>query len=195
MSSLLIDRLSFQRTYATGRVINIGSSGNPAQLKAALHVDMDAGPFMEGPTPQPFLQCDARHIPQPDDSFDTAVMGEILEHFATEDLAIEALKEAHRLAANLVVTVPRDDRVLDPEHWAKETALREGTCHVCWISGDRLWRMLRASGWDVLLWVRINYGWGPVGWCVWAERAKPGLEESMEADYQARLKERFGTCE
>jgi len=191
--SLIIDRLEFQRQYATGRIINLGCSGNPAGLRAALHVDMRPGPFVDGPTPHPFWQGDARHVPRPDDSFDTAVMGEILEHFSTEEDAMEALREARRLAPNLVATVPRDDRMLGRAKWEEDTACPPGETHVLWISADRLWRMLRDTGWDVILWMQTTYGWCPCGWAVLAQRANTQVAATMEVEYQLRLKERFGT--
>lgn len=187
--SLIIDRLAFQRKHAQGRVINIGCSGNPAGLAADLHTDIRPGPFIDGPTPEPFLQCEARHIPMPDGSFDTAVMGEILEHFATEAEAKEALVEARRLAKNLVVTVPRDDRMLAKDKWADDVKAPEGQAHVLWISADRLWRMLYDTGWDVQVWLQINYGWSPCGWAVWATRRNVKSDNAAEAEYQARLSE------
>lgn len=52
-----------------------------------------------------FLRCDAKNIPLPDNSFDVAVLGEVLEH--QEDPSI-ILKQALRLAKKVVLTVPNE---------------------------------------------------------------------------------------
>lgn len=177
--SLNLNRLAFQQLYATGRVINLGCSGNAARLKADLHVDYRPGPFVDGPAPEPFLLGDVRHVPRPDDSFDTAVLGEVLEHFEDETDAMEALVEARRLAQYLVLTVPRDDDLLDPEKW--QYSISMPATHRLWIEAGTLWRWLAATGWEVLIWYQIDYGNWPCGWCVWAVRADKEKETALRA--------------
>ncbi len=58
-----------------------------------------------------FFQMDAHHLEFPDNSFDVAVLGDLLEH--VEDPS-QVLKEAHRVAKRLVITVP------DEANWSEE---------------------------------------------------------------------------
>ena len=57
-----------------------------------------------------FFQMDAHDLKFPDQSFDVAVLGDILEH--VED-PVQVLKEARRVAIRLVITVP------DEANWAE----------------------------------------------------------------------------
>lgn len=58
-----------------------------------------------------FIRMDAQDLKFPDNSFDVAIMGEILEHV---DDPIRVLKEAGRVARKIIITVP------DEVNWAKE---------------------------------------------------------------------------
>ncbi len=58
-----------------------------------------------------FIRMDAQDLKFPDNSFDVAIMGEILEHV---DDPICVLKEATRVARKIIITVP------DEANWAKE---------------------------------------------------------------------------
>jgi len=58
-----------------------------------------------------FFQMDAHHLTFPDQSFDVAVLGDMLEHVENP---VQVLKEARRVAKRLVITVP------DEENWSEE---------------------------------------------------------------------------
>jgi hypothetical protein len=183
------DRFHFQRQHATGRVINVGCSGNAGGIKA-LHVDQLAGPFVDGPRPEPFLQADARSIPVADNSFDTIILGDILEHFETEDEAIKCLKEAHRIAKKLVLTVPRDDGICREAIW--ECNLMAPGSHRLWVDDHNLWRWLEAANWEVAIWIEADYGMTdfPCGWFIVAYRRNAQEWDTLRATapWQGRIK-------
>uniref|UniRef100_A0A6H1ZKX0 Putative methyltransferase n=1 Tax=viral metagenome TaxID=1070528 RepID=A0A6H1ZKX0_9ZZZZ len=86
----------YQRNNATGRVLNIGVGGDPIGFgDNVIHFDIDRWRYPW------FVQGDAHNLPFKDNSFDTAVMGDILEHLENP---LQALKEAHRVAPKLVLT-------------------------------------------------------------------------------------------
>lgn len=87
----------FQAHNATGRVLNIGVGGDPVGFgDNVIHLDIDRWRYKY------FVQADAHYLPFKDDSFDTAVMGDILEHLVNPSLP---LAEARRVAKRLVLTV------------------------------------------------------------------------------------------
>lgn len=149
------NRWTLTKQYAEGKVINLGCSGNLGGLRADLHVDADPGPFVDGPVPEPFLQADIRHVPRPDDSFDTAVLGDVIEHFASDAEAIECLREAARLAKRVIISTPREDRLLDKTFWLNQDD--SGDNHRLWVDDWRLWGWLREAGLHVLTWHTISY--------------------------------------
>ena len=64
-----------------------------------------------------FIQMDASDLRFNDNSFDTAILGEILEHVPD---AVRILKEANRVARRLLITVP-DEINWAPENYPYET--------------------------------------------------------------------------
>lgn len=95
-----MDRLTFQRQHATGRVLNVGCGDDPAGFGAgAVHLDID---WWDLPN---FVQGDCRALPFPDGSFDTAVLGDVLEHCTDPE---QAVREASRVAKRVVITVPEE---------------------------------------------------------------------------------------
>lgn len=71
-----------------------------------------------------FVRADAEHLPFQDKAFTIAVLGELLEHVKSP---VEALKEANRVAENILITVPFEyewDKRLKP-FWTIEQRLEE----------------------------------------------------------------------
>jgi hypothetical protein len=168
------DRWVLAKQWCKGRVINLGCSGNYGRLRADLHVDIDPGPYVDSPTrPEPFLQADVRHVPQPDDSFDTAVIMEVLEHFNDDQGAIDALREAARLAKRVILSVPREDRLLEKEEWLKQEDSPRN--HRLWVSDDRLWGWLRAANLHPVVWLCVHNKAVALyySWFVMAQREAP----------------------
>ena len=93
----LSKRLNFQRLFADGKIVNIGCGENPALFPDdTMHVDLDVYKHKN------FTRADAHHLPFKDDEFDTAVLGDMLEHCPDP---VQVLKEAARVAKKVVATI------------------------------------------------------------------------------------------
>lgn len=101
-------RLEFQLRYASGWTVNVGCEANPAgfgttRYPRAINVDLDRWSGIPN-----FVQADGAQLPFGDGTFDTAVLGDMLEHCA-DPRAV--LREACRVAAfRIVITLPTDGR-------------------------------------------------------------------------------------
>lgn len=96
-------RLEYQRLLADGKIVNIGCGEMPVDFGAeAVHVDLDVWNHKN------FVQADAHNLPFKDDQFDTAVLGDILEH--SPDPA-QMLREAGRVAKKVVATIYEEWRL------------------------------------------------------------------------------------
>jgi len=90
-------RLEYQKMFAKGRVVNIGCGDNPAGFGPdTVQVDYDLYNYPN------FVQADAHNLPFKDDEFDTAVLGDILEHSPDP---VKMLSEAGRVAKKVVATI------------------------------------------------------------------------------------------
>jgi hypothetical protein len=101
------NRINFQREHGKGLIVNIESGEDPVGFppETTVHVDLDGWrhPFS--------VQADAHHLPFKDNAFDTAVLGDILEH------AVDPLKmvvEAGRVAKRVVLTIFEEWRLGGP---------------------------------------------------------------------------------
>ena len=96
-------RLEYQVAFATGKLVNIGCGEDPCGFgDRATHVDLDV---YNHPN---FVQADAHHLPFDDQTFDTAILGDMLEH--CPDPA-QVLREAARVAKKLVATIYEEWRL------------------------------------------------------------------------------------
>jgi len=90
-------RLEFQKMFADGNIINIGCGDNPCGFgPECTHVDLDLFDYPN------FIQADAHNLPFPDQSFDTAILGDMLEHVSNPS---QVLREAGRVAKTVVATI------------------------------------------------------------------------------------------
>lgn len=97
-------RIKYQRIFAQGKIVNLGCGENPCQFgDDAVHVDIDIYNHKN------FVQADIHNLPFKDDEFDTAVMGDVLEHCYDP---IQALREAGRVAKKVVATVFEEWRLV-----------------------------------------------------------------------------------
>lgn len=93
----LSPRLNYQRKFAEGKIVNIACGEDPAMFgDEATHVDQDIYCHKN------FVQADAHKLPFKDDEFDTAVLGDMLEHVLDP---VQVLREAARVAKKIVVTI------------------------------------------------------------------------------------------
>lgn len=91
-------RIQYQLQWAKGKILNIGCGDDPAGFGVrATHLDID---IWDHPN---FIQGDCCHLPFGNKSFDTAVLGDVLEHCLNPD---KAVSEAARVAYRVVMTIP-----------------------------------------------------------------------------------------
>jgi len=96
-------RLQYQKQFSEGRVVNIGCGEVPVDFGPdTVQVDMDVWNHKN------FVQADAHNLPFKDDEFDTAVLGDILEHSANP---AQMLREAGRVAKRVVATIYEEWRL------------------------------------------------------------------------------------
>ncbi len=96
-------RLVYQKMFAEGKVVNIGCGEVPVDFGPdTVQVDLDLWNHKN------FVQADAHKLPFKDDEFDTAVLGDILEH--SSDPA-QMLREAGRVAKKVVATIYEEWRL------------------------------------------------------------------------------------
>lgn len=83
-----------------------------------LGFDLYKEPINAGPAvPDNFMLADAQNIPLPDNSFETAVIGEVIEHCENP---VKAIKEAYRVASSRVLLT-----VTDEDEWPVPVDFRD----------------------------------------------------------------------
>ena len=84
----------FQRAYVAGRILNVGCNNDGGKLRehfGALNVDLSLRDDASGDVIPADVLADARALPFRPRSFNTVVLGELLEHFNDGD-AIKTLE-------------------------------------------------------------------------------------------------------
>jgi predicted SAM-dependent methyltransferase len=160
-----------------GRVLNIGCNEDPAQLKARfgdriVNCDLEAWDqhMDRANIVDRVFNCLELPWPFEDDSAELVMFGDILEHF-TEPVIEEVLREAHRVAGLVAITVPEDTRidpVLQHEVWEREAY----NLHTTILTPELLKRLVGNSGWLVERFYTADWGFDEIiGHCVLARRA------------------------
>jgi ubiquinone/menaquinone biosynthesis C-methylase UbiE len=107
----MIDRWSLLRVMAQGKIIDIGCNLGEMFGDKATNVDIHSLEDKRKESGNPnlvipnFVQADANHLPFGNLEFDTAVLGEILEHM---DNPVQTLNEAQRVATIIIFSVPNE---------------------------------------------------------------------------------------
>lgn len=190
-----MDRLEFQRqcvARTTGTVYNVGSANDPARLRVnhggrVLNCDMRNETDRLGQHVCPQLQFDCTGLwPVADDSGDLVVLGDIIEHLTDTEIR-HVFAEAHRVARQLCVTVPLDDRPWsDPKlgrlppgdyEWYAKWEGRLGEApkprpHINEVTRAKLESLLALTGWRVEELHEVDYGFVPKGFLVLAARSE-----------------------
>ena len=155
-----MDRFSFIRHFAAGRILDIGSGDRPIfadrgdvievdnlsyifQPKAGYKPDgtkviEDIGAWRENEVEKikrvykgrDFIIADGRHLPFPDESFDSVILGEVLEHVEEPKELLKEAKRVLRPNGLIIGTCPNEyawDRSLCPfEHSGHLHYFKEG---------------------------------------------------------------------
>lgn len=171
-------RFDFQRSCVqrtTGLVFNVGASTDPASLRATFgarvwNCDLLAYDPLLHTQLVPQLRFDCRKPwPIADDDGEMVVLGDILEHLDEGGQRV-SLREAHRVAPWLCLTVPCDERfVEDPGERLPDYP---GLYHNSVVTASGLLDLLAVTGWDIVLWQTVDYGFVPEGYFILARRAE-----------------------
>lgn len=111
-----IVQYSFQQRHMEGTTLNVGCNLDISDLRArgAINLDINAiDPNTEWTNPVDVI-ADARSLPYPDKSFDTVILGDIIEHCDDEN-AKKMIDEAIRVGKKVVITCPEDYREVHEE--------------------------------------------------------------------------------
>ena len=162
-------QFAFQDAQARGRILNVGSAGDPGRLAArrgAVNVDLrEHDPNTGWPTAA-HVYADARKLPLDVlGAFDTVILGDILEHMDDAD-AIAALSQARqalRAGGRVVITCPDDPRPPDQQHASdpqahlKEYAPGISSVHQRRMPRELLAGWLDAAGLHPTVWRTLDY--------------------------------------
>ena len=158
----------FQIKHGKGRVINIGANMDAAgfgEMEGNLNIEIhDVDPYTKIKN-APHFRADARDIPsQFWGNFDTAILGDILEHMHDLDI-IASINNAKRCTVRggqVVVTFPEDDR---PEfmhdasrHTAPEYITGVHSHHYRVLTKDHFEKLLKETGLKVKTYEVVDYG-------------------------------------
>ena len=155
----------FQAKYAIGRALNVGCNSDGACFRdrGGINIDLFRKDDHTGWDLPVHAQADARHLPFKSASFDSVVLGEILEHMQTHD-AVSSLREAKtvlRPGGVVVATIPHDDRG-GPDH-IPEYYPGIAAYHYREITRHEFFDWIRMAGLKLILWAKIVHVWGKEG--------------------------------
>lgn len=174
---MTVERFSYQHEIGDrfqGKILEIGINNDPGgnipyfgdrlttadkyewdeALDYAIHADF-------------YFDAGADDWPFEDDSFELVMMAEVTEHLYPDE-ATHAYTEAHRVAPNLLITVPQDKRFEDDP----ADAIAAGSPHVNYCTEEYMRDLLDRTGWRVIEWREVDYGsWAEKGFFILAYRA------------------------
>jgi predicted SAM-dependent methyltransferase len=184
-----IDRPAVNRTFTprydfqievcedhSGIILNVGCNEDPAQLKARfgeriINCDLEAWDHHmdRANIVDRVFNCVETPWPAEDDEAQLVLFGDILEHF-TEPVIESVLREAHRVAPLVAITVPEDTRIDEAaQHdiWESEAY----NLHTTILTPELLRELVENSGWTIDRFYTADWGFDDiVGHCVLAHR-------------------------
>jgi hypothetical protein len=155
----------FQAKYATGKVLNVGcnTDGPGFRSRGGINIDLFAKDEHTGLAIPAHALADARRLPFRKNSFESVVLGEILEHMQTHD-AVASLREAQTVlqpGGRVVATIPHDDRG-GPDH-IPEYYPGIAAYHYREITRCEFFEWLMKAKLKLILWAEIVHVWGKRG--------------------------------
>jgi SAM-dependent methyltransferase len=165
------EQFVFQRSFARGKVVNIGCNDDAAGFRTIGGINVDLFQIDEhtGAVNPIHVMADARALPFKG-SFDSAILGEILEHMQPQD-AVKTIREAKsalKSDGHIVITMPHDRRRSTPGHTEPKPekpwyAPGVFAYHYRMIPRSELFGWISEAGLQILLWAKIVYSWGEAG--------------------------------
>ena len=172
------DQFTYQRKHSAGRILNVGSNTDGACLArdlGAINLDLRPVDHVTGMRMPVHCLADSRALPFRE-SFDTVVLGEILEHMERDDavLSLRQALAALKRGGRIVITMPHDGRrdagtLETPAGEAQFYAPGIYAYHDRSIGWPELAGWIAEAGLRVRERSRIRYIWGEVGSGVVAE--------------------------
>lgn len=169
------DQFEFQRAAAVGRILNVGCDSDGAQLgmrPGAVNLDLHLTSKIRIGWKSPVnVLADARWLPFRG-SFDTVVLGEILEHMEGKEAvqcllqAKAALKpESYALVPAVVITIPHDRRKPEDQGYGEVRYFAPGipVYHPRYVGRWELLEWVDQAGLAPVLIAEIAYPWGEKG--------------------------------
>lgn len=125
MSTSYSNQYEFQNSYVRGKILNVGCHDDSGNLKSkgAVNVDLYTHDPKSNKKLATDVVADARSLPFEDNSYDSVVLGDILEHFEKQEDIQKALSEAKRVLVDggiVIITAPEDRRELHKQLPAHE---------------------------------------------------------------------------
>ncbi len=141
------------RRLPPGRILNIGSGFTTVTSPSQHIVNIDVDPSVLEGNQGESVAGDAVALPFPSDTFDGAILKDVLEHVADPVAALSELARVARPEARIIVTVPR---AIPRAVWADPTHLRGFTKRsICWTLEMGAWLV------DGRVDRRVDSGGGP----------------------------------
>lgn len=154
---IALDRFTINRMLAHGKIIDIGCNTGETFREKATNVDIHSIEEKRRESGDPnlvipnFVQADANDLPFKDQEFDTAVLGEILEHM---DDPVHTLVEAQRVAKMVIFSVPNEHQ------WAEDKKPFTHYDHKTNFDEQKVFDLIIASELKLVEYMKINYaGW------------------------------------
>lgn len=174
------DRFRFQAECANesvkdGIVLNVGANTDPAGLGShpnVLNCDIfDHNPL--GPEVYPvdhIFDCTEDVWPFDDNSVELVILGDIVEHMYPAEF-IQCMKECRRVSQKVCITLPLDTRITDDPDYAKKIeGTPKGHVHVHVYEEPEMRDILRRTGWKVVIFQDVDYGFVSHGFYILAVR-------------------------
>lgn len=157
MMILIFDRGTIMKSLAHGKIIDIGCNLGEMFGDKATNVDIHSLEDKRKESGNPnlvipnFVQADANHLPFENQEYDTAIMGEILEHM---DDPVATLNEAQRIAKMIIFSVPNEYQ------WAEDKKPFTHYDHKNNFDEQKVFDLVLKSGLQFMEYMKIIYaGW------------------------------------
>lgn len=162
----LIAQFAFQHVNASGKILNIGCDGDPTNFKKRGAVNLDVtkiSPVNRNDTKADII-ADIRELPKSlYGKFDTAILGDILEHMTINDagVAIQNAAKSLKKGGKLVITCPDDTRDINKQHKAgngTEEYTKGVSCyHTHAMPKDTLLNLVKKANLKTIIIQQIDY--------------------------------------
>jgi ubiquinone/menaquinone biosynthesis C-methylase UbiE len=154
---IVLDRWCILRNLATGKILDVGCNIGEMFGDRATNVDIHSLEDKRKESGNPnliipnFVQADANKLPFPDQSYDTVILAEILEHM---DDPVATLNEAQRVGKLILISVPNEFQ------WSEDKKPFTHYDHKTNFDEQKIYDLIKNSGLILIAYYKILYsGW------------------------------------